>query len=238
MLVVGIVLLLEAALTVAWKEPISAIQAAREQSRLNDELAEAERRRDAIERSFILTAYRDRRKRRLAYRRAVRRLRRLAAAGNSNTGTGNPVGRLSIAKLGLNTAFVQSTDPSVLTKGPGHYTRTALPGERGTVGIAGHRTTYGAPFRRIDQLVAGDRIDVTMPYGRFVYSVQGQRIVAPGTVDAFGPARFDRLVLTACHPVFSNAQRILIYARLVRSPIRRPRPGVGRAISAGARSIQ
>ena len=67
--------------------------------------------------------------------------------------------------------FVEGTGTSDLRKGPGHYPATPLPGERGTVGIAGHRTTYGAPFRHIDRGQArGDRITLTMPYGRFVYA--------------------------------------------------------------------
>jgi sortase A len=83
------------------------------------------------------------------------------------------------------------------------------------VAIAGHRTTYGAPFRRVDQLATGDRIEVSMPYGRFAYSVERRRIVPPTATWVTQRVRYDRLVLSACHPKYSAAKRIVIFARLV-----------------------
>ena len=74
---------------------------------------------------------------------------------------------------------VAGTDTSSLRRGPGHYPATPLPGAHGTVAIAGHRTTYGAPFRSLDKLDRGDRVEVSMPYGRFVYGVERARIVPP-----------------------------------------------------------
>ena len=81
--------------------------------------------------------------------------------------------------IGVSEVFVEGTGAGDLRTGPGHYPATPLPGERGTVAIAGHRTTYGAPFRRVDQLERGDRIELRMPYGRFVYRVERTRIVPP-----------------------------------------------------------
>jgi sortase A len=126
---------------------------------------------------------------------------------------------------------VQSTGAGSLRSGPGHYLGTALPGQPGTVGIAGHRTTYGAPFRHIDALRRGDAIDVTMPYGNFVYRVEGTRIVGPQDVSSLRAVGRQRLVLTACHPLYSAAQRIVVLARLEsatpRGPASAPAPGGG-----------
>jgi sortase A len=83
------------------------------------------------------------------------------------------------------------------------------------VAIAGHRTTYGAPFRDIDRLDRRDRIAVEMPYGRFTYEVERRRIVKPTAVGVVRGAGYDRLVLSACHPKYSAAKRIVVFARLV-----------------------
>ena len=107
--------------------------------------------------------------------------RRLAFAARSldrRTDEGEALGKLLIDRIGLSTVFVKGTDPEDLRAGPGHYPSAPLPGQRGTVAIAGHRTTYGAPFRKLDELRAGDQIVVAMPYGRFTYRVQRTRIVA------------------------------------------------------------
>ena len=92
-----------------------------------------------------------------------------------------------------------------------------LPGQRGTVAIAGHRTTYGAPFRKIDKVRPGDEITVVMPYGRFTYKVERTRIVPPTAIWVTQRVSYDRLILSACHPLYSAAKRIVVFARLVRS---------------------
>ena len=83
-----------------------------------------------------------------------------------------------------------------------------------TVAVAGHRTTYLAPFRFINELGPGDRIVVTMPYGRFTYIVQYQRIVQPTATSVVDDVGYDRLVLSACNPLYSAAQRIIVFARM------------------------
>jgi sortase A len=110
---------------------------------------------------------------------------------------------------------VQGTDTASLQKGPGHYPDTALPGQGKTIGIAGHRTTYLAPFRHIDQIEAGDEVVLEMPYGDFAYRVTKTEIVDPEDVDIVDNVGFERLVLTACHPLYSAAERYAIFARLV-----------------------
>ncbi len=109
--------------------------------------------------------------------------------------------------------MVEGTDPGELRSGPGHYPGTALPGAGTTVAIAGHRTTYGAPFRRLDDLERGDVITVRMPYGRVVYRVERTRIVDPDATWVTRPAGREQLVLTACHPLYSAEQRIVVFAR-------------------------
>ena len=91
--------------------------------------------------------------------------------------------------IGVSEVFVQGTETGDLRKGPGHYPATPLPGERGTVAIAGHRTTYGAPFRNVDELERGDRIELRMPYGRFTYRVERTRIVPPTETVGDRPGR-------------------------------------------------
>src|SRR4029077_4667241 len=127
------------------------------------------------------------------------------------------IGRIALTKIGSTYVVVQGTDESSLEKGPGHYPTTAPPGLGQTVAIAGHRTTYLAPFRHLDALSHGDRIVVTMPYGRFVYIVQHRQIVNPNAWWVTHNVGYDRLVLSACNPLFSAAQRIVVFARLAQT---------------------
>jgi sortase A len=108
---------------------------------------------------------------------------------------------------------VEGTDTESLKKGPGHYARTAYPWEdHGRVGIAGHRTTYGSPFWALDELEAGDRIVLATEYGVFDYRVTGSRIIAPSDGSVLRPTDEPTLVLTTCHPRFSAAQRLVVFA--------------------------
>ena len=121
-----------------------------------------------------------------------------------------------IPSIGLNVIAVQGTDTASLQKGPGHYPDTPFPGQGGTTAFAGHRTTYLAPFRHLDSLGAGDLIQVEMPYATFSYRVEGTRVVSPSDVGIVHRVGYDRLVLTACHPLYSAAERIVAFARLKR----------------------
>lgn len=129
---------------------------------------------------------------------------------------GDAVAKISIPAIELSRYVVEGTDSANLRKGPGHYPETPLPGRRGTVAIAGHRTTYGAPFRNLDKLDRGDRITVDTPTGRYLYRVERNRIVEPTDRWVLRRVAYDRLVLTACHPLYSAAQRIVTFARFVR----------------------
>ena len=135
-------------------------------------------------------------------------------------GSGDALTRLQIPKLDVDVIVVEGTSLAALRAGAGHYPRTALPGEPGNVAIAGHRTTYGRPFRELDSLVAGDKVVLTTPIGRHVYEVTGRPwIVAPDdwSVVTRYPKRGSFLTLTSCHPEGSAAYRIVARARLVRS---------------------
>ncbi|TMK63101.1 MAG: class E sortase [Actinobacteria bacterium] len=201
----GILMLADAGLTLAWQEPVSAFFAAREQGRLAHKLdVEAA---GVVARDKLLVA---------SIRDVKRRLARLGAIERKRARAGDPIGRIKLPTLGRHYVVVQGTDTDTLRKGPGHYPSTVFPGEPGTVAIAGHRTTYGAPFRTIDQLKAGQHIVLAMPYGTFSYAVERTQIVSP---DAFWithrvPGE-DRLVLSACHPLYSASHRIVVFARLI-----------------------
>ena len=156
-MVLGVLVLLEGALTVLWKEPFSALLgSSKSEEAHGEELEQTKRAAQAA------------RERREAIHRRALSLNRKAPAGEA-------IGRLRIPKIDLKTPVVQGTrEDSDLTKGPGHYVQTPLPGTKGdwTVGVAGHRTTYGAEFRRLDRLDKGDTMTLTLPYGRFTYAVE------------------------------------------------------------------
>lgn len=129
---------------------------------------------------------------------------------------GDAIGRIELPTLDRGYYMIEGTDKTDLRKGPGHYSDTPLPGERGTVGVAGHRTTYGAPFRTIDKLRPGQPVELEMTYGTFIYRVEKTRIVDPSEVSVKRRVRYDRLILSACHPLYSAAQRVVVFARFVR----------------------
>ena len=128
---------------------------------------------------------------------------------------GDAVAIITIPTLGLEKAVVEGVGVPDLKKGPGHYPDTPLPGQAGNAAIAGHRTTYGAPFYRLDELKAGDSIFTTTLQGRFEYRVAEAKVVSPSAVEVLDATEDDRLTLTTCNPRFSAAQRLVIVASLV-----------------------
>ena len=210
LIVAGVLMLTDAALTVLWQEPISGAYAHFVQNRLDDDLRKLELARPSAVELAALDALRSE-QRRMAF--LARRLRATARPGDA-------VGRIRIPKIGASYVVVAGTDTASLRKGPGIYDQVPFPGAAGTTAIAGHRTTYLAPFRNIDKLRKGDEITVEMPYGRFTYEVERRRIVAPTEVSVIRRVAYDRLVLSACHPLYSAAKRIVVFARLVGSRAR------------------
>lgn len=124
---------------------------------------------------------------------------------------------LVIPKIGVDTYVVQGTDDSDLRKGPGHYPATPYPGQVGNSSIAGHRTTYGAPFGELDGLEVGDTIQVTTLQGAFEYTVYEKVIVSPNDSDVLDPdpSRAATITLTTCHPKYSAAERLIVKGELV-----------------------
>jgi sortase A len=129
---------------------------------------------------------------------------------------GDAIARIELPSIGVSDYVVEGTDTGSLRKGPGHYPETPLPGDAGTTAIAGHRTTYGAPFRKIDQLGRGEPIHIDMPDGRFVYRVERTKIVDDQDLSVLDEVGYQRLVLSACHPLYSAAQRVIVFARFLR----------------------
>jgi sortase A len=196
--------LADAALTLVWQEPVSALIGLVERSQIN--------RQWVSYRSAPLSAHD-----RLVVASLAGERQRIAFLARREAGDlrpGEAAGRITIPSLGASFLFVQGTDSASLEKGPGHYPSTALPGLGRTVAIAGHRTTFLAPFRHLDALRRGDRVTLTMPYASFVYVVQFHRIVDPASWWVTRNVGYDRLVLSACDPLFSAAHRLVVFARL------------------------
>jgi sortase A len=201
----GILLLADATVTLVWQEPISALYTTLRQGSLSGALRREEREGPTRAEQQALTKLRVQQAR-IAY---------LASALQHHAPQGSPVARIRIPRIGVSFVVVNGTSESALRSGPGIYPATAFPGSGGTTAIAGHRTTYLAPFRHIDALRPGDQIKLEMPYADFTYTVTGSRVVAPTDVrDAVATIGYPRLVLSACTPLFSAAKRLLVFARL------------------------
>lgn len=204
LLVAGALLLVDAGVTLAWQEPVSALYARFNQDALAGDLDRLERVEPTPVETRALRALPDPERRTAFLARSLRR----------SAGPGRAIARLAIPALDADHVVVHGTRPADLRKGPGLYEQTPLPGAGGTTAIAGHRTTYMAPFRGLDRLRRGDAVTVTMPYGRFSYRVEGTRIVRPTELSVIRRVSYDRLVLSACHPLYSAEQRIVVFARL------------------------
>jgi sortase A len=126
------------------------------------------------------------------------------------------VARILIARIALDAYVVEGTGTKDLQRGPGHYPETPLPGEHGNSAIAGHRTTHGHVFRRLDELVVGDEIVTYTAARRAVYKVVSVRPVTPEDVGVVDPVDGYRLTLTTCHPEGSAKQRLIVTAEMVR----------------------
>jgi sortase A len=127
---------------------------------------------------------------------------------------GEATARIQIPAIGVDKIVVEGVSLPDLKKGPGHYPETPLPGQEGNAAIAGHRTTYGAPFHRLDELQPGDEIVVTTVQGEFTYEVTETLIVPPTQVNVLNDKGDNRLTLTACHPKYSARQRIVVVSHL------------------------
>jgi sortase A len=156
---------------------------------------------------------------------------REARAYRAATYRGEAIGRIRIPRIGLNMILVDGTDHDTLKKGPGRYLGSFMPGENRLIYIAGHRTTYLAPFSHIDDIHKGDAVTIEVPYGTFTYRISGHRVVAADDVSVLRSPRHERLILQACHPRFFASHRYLQYGQLLRVE---PKGGAPYELSAAA----
>jgi sortase A len=221
LIALGSLVLLDVLITLVWQEPVSALIASIKQGGLREDLSKAERATPTAAERHALASISDERAR-IAF---------LARELERHTGNGAAVGRIVIPRVGADYVVVKGTDTADLMSGPGIYSETRFPGIAGTTAIAGHRTTYLAPFREINFLKPGNHILLYMPYAHFIYTVIGQRVVEPTDVRAAtAQLGYSRLVLSACTPVFTAEKRLLVYARLTRTiPV-----GAARRLPGGA----
>ncbi|MDP9006475.1 MAG: class E sortase [Actinomycetota bacterium] len=138
--------------------------------------------------------------------------------------SGEAAAVIRIPKLGLEKAVVEGVGVADLKKGPGHYPDTPMPGQAGNAAIAGHRTTYGAPFYELDRLEAGDEIVVRTLQGEFRYAVDRTMVVRPEEVQVLDPTEESRLTLTTCNPRYSARERLIVSAVLLDTPVPAPDP--------------
>jgi sortase A len=146
---------------------------------------------------------------------AEREVRVLAARYRRSLHAGDPVGRLTIGRIGLSIMAVQGTDEASLKKGPGHYAASALPGQGHLIYVAGHRTTYLAPFSHIDDIRKGDYIRFELPYATFTYRAFRHYVVPATDLALLQDRGREILRLQACHPRFFATHRYIVDARLV-----------------------
>ena len=146
---------------------------------------------------------------------------------------GDALGLLRIPRIGVDKAVVEGVSRADLRKGPGHYPGTPMPGQPGNAAIAGHRTTYGAPFYRLDQLSPGDVIAVTTRQGEFRYLVERKRVVPPSQTNVLENTLDARLTLTTCDPRFSARRRLVVTATLQGTPAPAPPPDPAAASPGG-----
>lgn len=203
----GVVLLAYAAAVYLWRDPVTDLYQRYQQHRLSSELEQAveDFREETPRPRGLLTAE----ARESVVAGYARRFARTIEQGDA-------IGRIRIPEIDVSDVVVHGTRwAQDLSRGPGHYERTSLPGLGKTVGVAGHRTTFGAPFRHIDDLQRGDAIVLALPYGTFRYEVFAHEIVKSNDWRVIRNRGFDTVMLSACHPLYGSSQRWIVYGRLV-----------------------
>ena len=209
--VAGVLTLLWALLVWQWQDPFTALYTTWKQHQLASQY-------DKRARSFTTTISGPTVK---AERASIAREARLYRLSSKR---GQVIGRLRVPRMGVNMLLVNGTDHDTLKKGPGRDGRTFMPGENRLVYIAGHRTTYLAPFSHIDRLRRGDRVTIEVPYGTFIYAVTRHRIVKSTDLSVLRSPRHELVELQACHPRFFASHRYIAYAKLLRVEPRGAKP--------------
>lgn len=212
LLVVGLGLLAWAATVYLWKDPFTTAYTAYEQRRLE---ASLDRRFDSWQPKAKPVKPAKPAKPAPTTPARLPDVRREARQYRLASDEGDAIVRMRIARLNLDAVVVNGTSTADLRRGPGRHLETFMPGERELVYIAGHRTTYGAPFADIDALKAGDTVLLELPYASFEYVVTRHRIVDDNDLSVLESQNHEQLVLQACHPRFLASERYLVYARPV-----------------------
>lgn len=203
MVVAGVLTLAWAVVVWRWEDPFTALYTHWQQGKLSASLDHqfAEYHPVRIDRTDLAAE-------RLAISKDATAFRRTAT-------TGQAIGRIVIGRIGLKMVLVNGTDHDTLMKGPGRDARSYMPGQDRLVYIAGHRTTYLAPFSHIDAIRDGDFIRLQMPYATFVYRAFMHRVVAATDMSVLRSPKHELLELQACHPRFFATHRYIVYAKLV-----------------------
>jgi sortase A len=206
LLVIGAGILAWAATVYFWKDPFTTAYTAYEQHKLESKL---DRRFETWKPEPATVRQPTANEPRIAdVRRDARRFRLASHDGDA-------IARIDVPRLDLDAVVVNGTEVADLRRGPGRNLESFMPGERKLVYIAGHRTTYAAPFSHIDELRPGDTISLKLPYASFVYRVTGHRIVDDNDLSVLESHGHEELVLQACHPRFFASHRYLVYAQPV-----------------------
>jgi sortase A len=215
---VGTLLILAGALTLAWtllvwqwQDPFTALYTKWKQHQL---ASQYQKRVEAFSAPIATTSLAEER----------RSIAREAKRYRASSTRGEAIGRIRIPRMGVNMVLVNGTDHETLKKGPGRDERTFMPGENRLIYIAGHRTTYLAPFSHIDRLKSGDRVTIDVPYGTFIYAVTRHRIVNATDLSVLRSPKHEVVELQACHPRFFASHRYIAYARLLRVEPRGAKP--------------
>lgn len=211
LVIAGVLTLVWAAVVWRWQDPFTALYTTWKQHQLESQYDKrAQTFHTAISGGSIAAE-------RELIAREAKRYRLLSRRGQA-------IGRIRVPRMGVDMVLVNGTDHDTLKKGPGRDERTFMPGENRLVYIAGHRTTYLAPFSHIDRLRPGDRLTIEVPYGTFVYAVTHHRVVKATDLSVLRSPRHELIELQACHPRFFASHRYIAYARLVRVEPRGGKP--------------
>jgi sortase A len=204
LVVLGVAAIAWALVVWRWQDPFTALYTKFEQDRLSRAY------------DHFLAGYHPPRLQRASLAAIQRVVAREARRYRLTTQRGEAIGRIVVPRLHLKMVLVDGTDEGSLRKGPGRDLRSFMPGEGRLVYIAGHRTTFLAPFSHIERLRKGDSVTLQMPYATFVYRVTGHRIVRAGDLSVLRSPRYELLALQACHPRFFASHRYIAYAVPVR----------------------
>ncbi len=206
LLVIGIGVLAWAATVYLWKDPFTTAYTAYEQRQLESKLDEQFAIYEPLRTPVVAHPEGPKPRPHDNVKREARRYRLAREDGDA-------IARLKIPRLGLSAVVVNGTAVDDLRRGPGRHLESFMPGERELVYIAGHRTTYGAPFGNINELRPGDPITIELPYATIVYRVTRHRIVDDNDLSVLESPHHEELVLQACHPRFFASERYLVYAK-------------------------